>query len=114
MPARTPSSLMYTSTSSPSCRRANRSRNSILSRNSQVESTCSSGNGGWLGETPCAQVQHHRRILADRMQQHGPREIGGDLAEDVDALGFELPEVRDAEVREGWHGLIVLVERDFT
>jgi hypothetical protein len=38
------------------------------------------------------QVQQHRGILADRIQQHRPLERGGDFAQDVDALRFEAVE----------------------
>ena len=52
---------MWTSSSSPSSR-AIASRNAIISRNFQVVSTCSSGNGGLAGiEGLHRQVQHHRR-----------------------------------------------------
>ena len=48
-PAASPSWFVHTFRSSP-CSRAYRSRNSIIARNFQVVSTCSSGNGrrpGW-------------------------------------------------------------------
>ena len=34
-------------------------------------------------------VQHHARILADRIQQNRVTEFGDDLAHDADRLGFE-------------------------
>ena len=42
------------------------------------------------------QAHHHRRVLADRVEHHRVLELGRDLANDVDALGFELPEVGQA------------------
>ena len=39
------------------------------------------------------QVQHHGRILADGVQHHRVFELGRDLSNDVDALGFQLLEV---------------------
>ncbi len=38
---------------------------------------------------------HHRRVFADRVEHDRVVELGGDLADDVDALGFELLEVRE-------------------
>ena len=35
-------------------------------------------------------VQHHRAVLADRVQHHWFRELRDDLAHNVDALGFKL------------------------
>ena len=35
-------------------------------------------------------MQHHRRILADRIEHHRVFALGRDFAHDVDALGFEL------------------------
>ena len=35
------------------------------------------------------QVQHHRAVLADRVEHHGPLALGDDFSHDVDALGFE-------------------------
>ena len=46
---------------------------------------------GLLGEP-----QQHDRVLAAREEQHRPLALGGDLAHDVDRLGLELVEVRDA------------------
>jgi hypothetical protein len=42
------------------------------------------------------QVQQHRTVLADRVQHHRVAELGGDLAQDVDALRFELAQMRQA------------------
>ncbi len=39
------------------------------------------------------QMQQHRTVLADRIQQHRIAELGGHLAQDVDALGLEPVEV---------------------
>jgi hypothetical protein len=49
VPRASPASLTYTSMSKPS-RAAISSRNAIISRNFQVVSTCSSGNGSFAGE----------------------------------------------------------------
>ena len=71
-----------------------RSRKAIISRNFQVVSTCISGNGGGAGMKGLPrQVQHHRGILADRIEHHRIAALGGDFADDVDALGFEPLEV---------------------
>ena len=35
------------------------------------------------------QPQHDGGVLADRVEHHRPLELGGDLADDVDALGLE-------------------------
>ena len=45
------------------------------------------------------QVQHHAAVLADRIEHHRPFELGGDLADDVDALGLE-----GLELGQGFHG----------
>ena len=42
------------------------------------------------------QAQQHDRVLAAAEQQHGPLELGGDLADDVDRLGLE-----DVQVASG-------------
>ena len=74
------------------------SRNSYIARNFQVVSTCSSGNGGTAGkERLHRQVQHHRAVLADRVQHHRPLALGHHLAHDVDALGLQALQV--SEVR---------------
>ena len=66
-----------------------------MSLNFQVVSTCSSGNGSGPGKNAfLRQVQHHRRILADRIEHHRPRRLGDGLAQDVDALGLEPVEMR--------------------
>src|SRR5204862_4525592 len=39
------------------------------------------------------QAQQHDRVLAAREEQHGALELRGDLAHDVDRLGFEVAEV---------------------
>ena len=44
------------------------------------------------------QAQQHDRVLAAREQQHGPLELGGHLAEQVDGLGLERAQVRQLEV----------------
>ncbi len=45
------------------------------------------------------EAQQHDRVLAAREQQHGPLELGGDLAHHVDRLGLELTQLRQAQVR---------------
>ena len=85
-----------------SCRRcssiagsaATLSRSAYMSRNFQVVSTWSSGNGSGAGEERLLrQMQHHRRILADRIEHHRPLRLGDRLAQDVDALGLEPVEM---------------------
>ena len=62
------------------------------SRNFQVVSMCSSGNGSGAGWNAFMRQAHqHGRVLADRVEHHRVLELGRDLADDVDALGFELP-----------------------
>ena len=39
------------------------------------------------------QVQHHRAVLADRIEHHRPLALGDHLAHDVDALGLEALEM---------------------
>ena len=39
------------------------------------------------------EVQEHRRVLADRVEEDGLLEAGGDLAEDVDRLCLEFAEM---------------------
>jgi hypothetical protein len=39
------------------------------------------------------QMQHDRRILADRIEHHRMAERSRHLPHDVDALGFELPQI---------------------
>ena len=46
----------------------------------------------WI-EGLAREVQHDRGIIADRIQHDGPLEFRGDLAHDVNALGFELHQV---------------------
>jgi hypothetical protein len=46
-------------------------------------------------ESLAGQVRHHRRVLADRVEHDRVIELGGDFANDVNALGLELPEVRE-------------------
>ena len=42
-------------------------------------------------------VEHHDAVLAAREQQHRPLELGRDLAQEVDRLGFERVEMREIE-----------------
>ncbi len=39
------------------------------------------------------QVEHHRRIFADRIEHDRPIELRGHFPNDVDALGFQLLEM---------------------
>ena len=39
------------------------------------------------------QANHHRRVLADRVEHHRVLTLGDDLAHDVNALGLELLQV---------------------
>ncbi len=57
------------------------------------------------------QVQEHDRVLAAAEQQHGPLELGGDLADDVYGFGFELLEVvhqtaHSPSPRMTWNGTL--------
>ena len=40
------------------------------------------------------EVQHHRAVLADRIEHHRIRRLGDELAHDVDALRLEALEMR--------------------
>ena len=65
-----------------------------MSRNFHVVSMCISGKGGGGREEGLPrQVQHDRGILADRIEHHRVATLGGDFADDVDALGFKPLEV---------------------
>ena len=58
---------------------------------------CSSGNGSGAGMKRLhRQPHHHRRVLADRVQHHRVLELGRHLADDVDALGLELLQMRQS------------------
>ena len=48
------------------------------------------------------QVQHHGRVFADRVQHHRVFELGGHLADDVNALRFELLEMREIVTRHNF------------
>ena len=41
------------------------------------------------------QVEHHRGVLADRVQHDRPLELGDHFAHDVDGFGLELLEMRE-------------------
>jgi hypothetical protein len=47
------------------------------------------------------EVQHHRGVLADRVEHHRIAELGCDFADDMDRLGFQPLEVRQLFVRHG-------------
>ena len=99
----TPSGLVWTSSSRP-CSAARRSRKAIISLNFHVVSTCSSGKGGFDGiEGLHGEMQHHRRILADRIEHHRPLAFGDDLAHDVDALRLEPIEMAERLGRQRVH-----------
>ena len=77
------------------------SRNAYMSRNFHVVSTCISGNGGVRRrERLLGQAQHHRAVLADRVEHHRVLELGDHLAHDVDALGLELLEMCELHARD--------------
>jgi hypothetical protein len=65
-----------------------------MSRNFQVVSMCSSGNGGLA-----RQVQQHRRVLADRIEHDRQSRLRCHLAQDVDALRLERLQVRRMRYR---------------
>src|ERR1700720_1917791 len=93
IPSCTPCSLTWTMRSTPS-RFASRSRKSIISRNFQVVSTCSRGNGGFAGmKSLHRQMQQHRGVLADRIEHHRLAELGRHLAHDINAFGLETLQV---------------------
>ena len=50
------------------------------------------------------QVQHHRAVLADRIQHHRVLGIGHRFAQDIDALGFEPLQVGQRDGRAGHFG----------
>src|SRR4029079_4983263 len=50
-------------------------------------------------ERPLREPKQHDRVLAAGEEEHGPLELGRDLAEDVDRLRLEL-----VEVGQGGHG----------
>ena len=56
------------------------------------------------------QREHDDRVLAAGEQQHGPLELGRDLAEDVDRLGLEHVELRERVV--GAHAAAPAGRRD--
>ena len=94
MPRASPSWLVCTIRSRPNSR-AVLSRKAIMSRNFQVVSTCSSGNGGFAGQNALrARCSSTVEVLADGIEQHRRAELRRGLAEDVDALGFEQLEMR--------------------
>ena len=71
-----------------------RSRYSITSGKLWPVSTCMTGNGSAAGvERLAREVKQHGGVLAAREQQHGALELRGDLADHVDRLGLEGPEM---------------------
>ena len=71
-----------------------RSRYSITSGKLWPVSTCITGNGSAAGRNAFSrEVQQHGRVLAAGEQQHAALELGGDLADHVDGLGLERPQV---------------------
>ena len=96
------------------------SRYSMTSSKLWPVSTCMTGNGSGAGQKAFErQVQHDDRVLAAREQQDRPLELGGDLADDVDGLGFQRPQVAElirAGSRAGTSShpslLVILVRKD--
>ena len=79
-----------------------RSRNSMTSGKLWPVSTCITGNGMRAGQNAfVGEVQHDDRVLAAGEQQHRALELGGDLADDVDRLGLERPQVGELVVHQG-------------
>ena len=77
-----------------------RSRKVSISANLKPVSTCSSGNGIGAGiEGLLRQAQHHGRVFADGVEHHRPLELGGDFAQNVDALGFKQAQMAQARRR---------------
>ena len=75
------------------------SRNAIISRNFQVVSTCSSGNGGLPGAKAfCATCSITLEVLADRIKHDRVAELGHGLAHDVDRFRLELAQADVAVV----------------
>ena len=58
---------------------------------------------GRLGreESLTGEVEQRARILPDGIQQHRLGELRRDLAQDVDRLGFQVPQVRRKLCRHG-------------
>ncbi len=76
-----------------------RSRNSSTSSKLRPVSTCRTGKGTGAGQKALrGQVQHDDGVLAPREQQRRPLELGRHLPEDVDGLGLEGAQVRQAVV----------------
>ena len=89
MPRLSPSSFTCTRRSIPR-RAAVSSRNAIISRNFQVVSTCSKGNGGLPGAKAfCAICSIALEILADRIKHDRIAEFGNGLPQYIDRLRLE-------------------------
>jgi hypothetical protein len=41
-------------------------------------------------------VEHHGRVLANRIEQHGPFELARCFTQDMNGLGFQRTQVRQA------------------
>jgi hypothetical protein len=52
-------------------------------------------------ERLCGKMQHDDRILAPREHQYGAFEFGGNLTDDVERLGLQHPQLRQAIVGGG-------------
>ena len=79
----------------PPARRRCRSRNSRTSGKLWPVSMCITGNGIRPGtERLLGQAEHDDRVLATGEQQHRALEFGGHLADDVDRLCLDGPQVR--------------------
>ncbi|RMU78243.1 hypothetical protein ALP24_02204 [Pseudomonas syringae pv. aptata] len=62
-------------------------------------------------ECLACQVQHHGRIFADRVQHHRVIELGGDLADDVDAFRLQLFQMRQF-VNHGYSRIAFVMDRE--
>src|SRR5438105_14974657 len=56
---------------------------------------------GW-GERLASKMQHHARILTDRVEHDGVAELGHDLAHDPDCFGLQALQVRGWRAGPGW------------
>jgi len=71
------------------------------------------GNGSLPGKKRLAcQMQHHGRVFTDGVQHHRVIELGGDLADDVDAFRLQLFQMRQF-VDHGYSRDNVLLWRAF-
>ena len=79
-----------------------------MSRNFHVVSMCSIGNGGGAGKNALrARCSSTEESLPIEYSSTGRRGLGGNFTQDVDALGFERPQMR----RMGRRQVTVLLSR---